>query len=223
MKNSPISDASRVAALALSASAPANSFMSSLPSRTLVSLAGCGPCRLLLVLAAAAAASCPRAALRQQRLAVGQLPGVGDLPAGGHHVAEAARGVVDPAGFGRGRRWCVGIRGGARWDRRRAAGALGSARWRGRVGIGRRRRRSIRVGRWTLQERVARGRRIRRGRRLRVGGATDGSVSATTVAPASAAIASVFARRLRCSGIASGSSMQTKLQCCCRDASVGWS
>ncbi len=50
--------------------------------------------------------------------------------------------------------------------------------------------------------------------------ATDGSVRATTVAPVSVAIASVFARRLRCSGIASGSSMQTKLQCYRRDASV---
>jgi len=53
--------------------------------------------------------------------------------------------------------------------------------------------------------------------------ATDGSVSATTVAPASVAIVSVFARRLRSSGIGSGSCMQTKLQCCCREASVGWS
>ena len=51
--------------------------------------------------------------------------------------------------------------------------------------------------------------------------ATDDSVSATAVAPASAAIASDFVRRLRCSGIASGSCMQTKLPCCCRDASVG--
>ena len=41
MKNSPISEASRVAAFALSASAPANNFMSSLPSSTLVSFGGC--------------------------------------------------------------------------------------------------------------------------------------------------------------------------------------
>ena len=39
MKNSPISEASRTAALLLSCSAPANSFRSSRPSSTLVSLA----------------------------------------------------------------------------------------------------------------------------------------------------------------------------------------
>src|SRR5215212_11369480 len=51
--------------------------------------------------------------------------------------------------------------------------------------------------------------------------ATDGSARATTAAPANAAIVNDFARRLRCSEMASGSCMQTKLQCCCRDASVG--
>ena len=50
--------------------------------------------------------------------------------------------------------------------------------------------------------------------------ATDGSARATTAAPANAAIVNDFARRLR-SGMASGSCMQTKLQCCCRDASAG--
>jgi hypothetical protein len=39
MKNSPMSEASRTAALALSGSAPANSFISSRPSRMLVSVA----------------------------------------------------------------------------------------------------------------------------------------------------------------------------------------
>ncbi|CQD19121.1 hypothetical protein BN970_04294 [Mycolicibacterium conceptionense] len=42
MKNSPISEASRTAALALSASAPANSFRSKRPSSTLVSFGGSG-------------------------------------------------------------------------------------------------------------------------------------------------------------------------------------
>src|SRR5215218_6046911 len=50
--------------------------------------------------------------------------------------------------------------------------------------------------------------------------ATDGSARATTAAPANTAIVNDFARRLRCSGTASRSCMQTKLQCCCRDASV---
>ena len=49
MKNSPISDASRWAAFVLSVSAPANSFRSSRPSRTLVSFGGCPPSGAIFV------------------------------------------------------------------------------------------------------------------------------------------------------------------------------
>ena len=150
MKNSPISEASRRAALALSVSAPANSFRSSRPSRTLVSLGG-----LLRQWAL-------RSELGQQRLAVGELGRVGDLPAGGHDVAEAARGIVDAAGLRCRRRWwrvgvgrrrwrCVGV-GRWRWwcvgvgRRRWWCIGVGRRRW-WCVGVGRRRWRCVRIGR----------------------------------------------------------------------------
>ena len=152
MKNSPISDASRWAALVLSVSAPANSFRSSRPSRTLVSLGGCGPAR----------PRCRRWNLVQQRLAVGKLCRVGHFPARWHHIAEAAGGVSDAARFQRRRRWRrVGV------GRRR----------RRRVGVGRRRWRRVGIGRW----RWCRSRRLGRRRRhpgtcCRDGGGGGGGV-----------------------------------------------
>lgn len=59
--------------------------------------------------------------LEQQRLAVAQARSVRDLPTGGHDVAEAARGIGHPAGFGNAqvcrRRW-----GRVRVSRRRRPG-----------------------------------------------------------------------------------------------------
>ena len=213
-----MSDASRWAALVLSASAPANSFRSRRPSRTLVSFGGW--------------ASRFRRDLRQQRLTVGELGGVGHLPARRHHIAEATGGVVDAA-------------------------RLGSRRWRWRVGIGRRRRVGVgRRGRRRLGSAGGGGGALRIGRRgRRVGSAgggggalgsagggggavvpgggggvgsgsacaTVGSASAIAVAPVNAATASVFERPLRCSDIASGCSMRKKLPCYGRDASVSCS
>ena len=123
MKNSPMSEASRWAALVLSVSAPANSFRSSRPSRTLVSFGGW-------------AAGSLRRDLRQQRLSVGQLGGVGHLPSGGHDIAEAAGGVVDAARLGcrRWRRWRRRVRVRRRWRRWDRRGAV-AARWGRRVAV----------------------------------------------------------------------------------------
>ena len=144
-----MSDASRWAALVLSVSAPANSFRSSRPSRTLVSLGGCG--------GSGAPAGAGGRNLVQQRLPVGKLCRVGHFPARWHQIAEAAGGVGDAARLQRRRRWRrVGV------GRRR----------RRRVGVGRRRWcRSRRLGRRrAIQERVARRRRRRRRcRRIGIG------------------------------------------------------
>ena len=165
--------------------------------------------------------------LGQQRLTVGQLRGVGDLPARGHDVTEATRRVVDAAGL---RRRVAVARSGLAAARsgRPAAAVARSGRPAGAVA--RSGRPAAAVAR-SGQRRRRRGGAGNGGAGAGGGGAGSGSApaepagrtSVTAVAAVTAATASFLAVLRRCREFASGCGMGKKIPCYRRDASVSCS